>query len=62
MFQQKNFIIYNNMANTTQINKPFQIQYSGPLDNRAVVETYNDIFNIQNPSVGLMIYVKDDDR
>ena len=62
MFQQKNFITYNNMANTTQIEKPLQIKYSGPLDNRAVVETYNDIFNIENPSVGLIIYVKDDDR
>ena len=41
------------MATSTQINKLFQIQYSGPIDNRAVVETYNDIFNIQNPSVGL---------
>jgi len=50
------------MANYTYISDPLQIKYSGPLDNRAVVETYNDIFNIQNPSVGLMIYVKDDDR
>lgn len=50
------------MANYTYVEKPFQIQYSGPLDYRAVVETYNDIFNIENPSVGLIVYVKDDDR
>lgn len=62
MYQQQNFITYNNMTNNIQISDPLQIQYSGPLDTRAVVETYNDIFNIENPSVGLMIYVKDDDR
>lgn len=50
------------MANYTYVEKPFQIQYSGPIDNRAVVETYTDIFNIENPSIGLMIYVKDVDR
>lgn len=46
------------MGNYIEISRPFKPTKTITLDIREVVETFNDITNISNPSIGLLIYVK----
>ena len=50
---------YVENSNATPVMGPLQVLSTLPLDNRTVVETYDDLKRVKNPYEGLIVYVKD---
>lgn len=60
-FDSDSALEYKCIGNGSPLLSSFSVQTNIPIDDRFVVETYEDLLKTQRPYVGLIVYVKDID-